>query len=67
MVHDRCDASFSLESGDPWLVGVEGEGMDGGADGWLTPNPPVEHDFVPCSQFHRDVTKEWRECGWWAG
>ena len=38
-----------------------------GIDGWLTSNPPVEHDFVPCSQFHRDVTKEWRECGWWGG
>lgn len=34
-----------------------------GTDGWLTSTPPVEHDLVPCSQFPRDVTKEWRESG----
>lgn len=49
-----------------WWVLREREWMEG-TDGWLTPNPPVEHDFVSCSQFHRNVTKEWRECGWWAG
>lgn len=45
-----------------WWVLWEREWKEG-ADGWLTSRPPVEHDLVPCSQFRRDVTKEWRESG----
>ena len=30
MAHDRCDVSFSLDFGNPWLVDVVGEGMEGG-------------------------------------
>lgn len=54
--------AWILEPPGLWLS-WEGDRKEG-TDGWSSPKPPVECDLSPCSKFHGNVTKEWRE---WRG